>query len=270
MFDAMLAGLVLNYIVKMVPALKQTPIIGALAVLGFLIMPKISKSIPPIIGVLVFGIIGLWIGGSVPPMKEAVFVLPQTVLPSFTFNAFISITIPIAALILSNDIAVALAALRKNDYKPPADRILVVSGLATVFVSFFGGHAAAVGGMMSAVCSQEEAGPKDKRYWAAVVSGGLVLMFGAFAWAAISLIEVLPHSFITILAGFTLLGVLMNNLQSAFSETAYRYSTVFAFAIAVSNVSFLGVAAPVWSLIFGVLSAKILGEGKFQQRLENS
>ncbi len=86
-------------------------------------------------------------------------------------------------------------------------------------------------------------------------------MFGLFAWWAVSFIEVLPLSFITIIAGFTLIGVLMNSLQSAFSESTYRYSTVFAFAIAVSNVTFLGIAAPVWSLVIGVLSAKILREG---------
>ncbi|MBP1154988.1 MULTISPECIES: benzoate/H(+) symporter BenE family transporter [unclassified Paenibacillus] len=261
MLDAMLAGLVLTYIVKMVPALKQAPIIGGFALLGFLAMPKLSKKIPPIIGVLLFAVIGLWISGSYTPMNEAAFVWPQTVMPSFSTNAFISITIPVAVLILSNDIAVALAALRKNGYEPPANRILAISGLATTFVGFFGGHAAVVGGIMSAICSQDEAGPKHKRYWGAAVSGGLVLLFGLFAWGAVSLIEVLPPSFITIVAGFTMVGVLMNSLQSAFSESSYRYSTVFAFAIAVSNVSFLGIAAPVWSLMFGVFSAKILGEG---------
>ncbi|MED4603765.1 benzoate/H(+) symporter BenE family transporter [Paenibacillus validus] len=261
MLDAMLAGLVLNYIVKMVPALKQAPLIGGLAVFGFLIMPKISKKIPPIIGVLVFGIIGLAVSGSLPPMKEAVFAWPQTVMPTFTAHAFISITIPVAVLILSNDIAVALAALRKNGFELPVNRILVISGLATSFVGLFGGHAATVGGMMSAICSQDESGPKHKRYWAGVVSGSLVLVFGLFAWWAVSFIEVLPLSFITIIAGFTLIGVLMNSLQSAFSESTYRYSTVFAFAIAVSNVTFLGIAAPVWSLVIGVLSAKILREG---------
>jgi benzoate membrane transport protein len=261
MLDAMLAGLVLNYIVKMVPAFKQAPVIGAFAVVGFLIMPKLSQKIPPIIGVLVFGITGLLISSSFPPLKEAVFVWPQTIVPDFTVNAFVSITIPVAILILSNDIAVALAALRKNGYELPVNKILIISGLATVFVGFFGGHAAVVGGMMSAVCSQEEAGPRNKRYWAAVVSGALVLLFGLFAWGTVLLIEVLPPHFITIIAGFTLIGVLLNSLQSAFSEASYRYSTVFAFAIAVSNVTFLGVAAPVWSLVTGVLSAKILGEG---------
>ncbi|NOU91656.1 benzoate transporter [Paenibacillus sp. LMG 31456] len=262
MLDAMLAGLVLNYIVKMVPAFKQAPVIGLFALAGFLIMPKISQKIPPIIGVLVFGIIGLSLSSSFPPLNEAVFVWPEAIMPTFTVHAFVSITIPVAILILSNDIAVALAALRKNGYELPVNKILVISGLATVIVGFFGGHAATVGGMMSAVCSQEEAGPRHKRYMAGVVSGSIVLLFGLFAWGTVLLIEVLPLHFITIIAGFTLVGVLLNSLQSAFSETSYRYSTLFAFAIAVSNVTILGVAAPVWSLICGVLIAKILGEGK--------
>lgn len=270
MLDAMLAGLVLNYIVKMVPALKQAPLIGGFALFGFLVMPKISKKIPPIIGVLVFAIVGLLLSGPLPPMKEAMFVMPQTVMPSFTAHAFVSITIPVAVLILSNDIAVALAALRKNNFELPANRILVISGLATTLVGFFGGHAATVGGMMSAICSQDEAGPKNKRYWAAIVSGALVLLFGLFAWGAVAFIEVLPLAFITIIAGFTLIGILMNSLQSAFSESAYRYSTVFAFAIAVSNVTFLGIAAPVWSLVFGVISAKLLKEGSDSRRAESS
>ncbi|MCR8629957.1 benzoate/H(+) symporter BenE family transporter [Paenibacillus radicis (ex Xue et al. 2023)] len=262
MLDAMLAGLVLNYIVKMVPAFKQAPIIGLFALTGFLVMPKISQKIPPIIGVLAFGIIGLSVSSSFPPLNEALFVWPQPIAPTFSLQAFVSITIPVAILILSNDIAVALAALKKNDYELPVNKVLVISGLATCLVGFFGGHAATVGGMMSAVCSQEEVGPRHKRYWAAVVSGSLVLLFGVFAWGTVLLIEILPLHFITIIAGFTLVGVLLNSLQSAFSETSYRYSTLFAFAIAVSNVTFLGVAAPVWSLVCGVLIAKILGEGK--------
>ncbi|MFE5320817.1 benzoate/H(+) symporter BenE family transporter [Paenibacillus sp. NPDC056579] len=262
MLDAMLAGLVLNYIVKMVPAIKHAPVIGLFAVAGFLIMPKVSKKIPPIIGVLGFGIIGLLISSSFPPLQEMEVVWPSTIIPAFTVNAFVSITIPVAILILSNDIAVALVALRKNGYELPVNKILIISGLATVIVGLFGGHAATVGGMMSAVCSQEDAGPRHQRYWAAVLSGALVLLFGLFAWGTVLIIEILPMEFITIIAGFTLIGVLMNSLQSAFSESNYRYSTVFAFAIAISNVTFLGVAAPVWSLVFGVLTAKVLGEGE--------
>jgi benzoate membrane transport protein len=262
LIDAMLAGLILNYVVQIVPTLKDAPLVGGMAIFGFFIAPRISKAIPPLLGVLVFGVIGLFIGTDFPAIQPAAFSLPQWVNPQFTVNGFISIAVPMAVLILSNDIAVALAALRKNGYQPPVNKTLVMSGLGTSFVGLFGGHAVNIGGMMTALCSSEEAGPKEKRVGAAIVSGGLVALFGLFAWKVVVIIELLPVSFITLLAGFSLLAVLLGNLQSAFSNSAYRYSTLFTFVIAISNVAFLGISSPVWSLLVGVLTVKILGEGE--------
>jgi benzoate membrane transport protein len=262
MIDAMLAGLVLNYVVNIVPAFKASPLVGGMAILGFFIAPKISNSIPPLLGVLIFGILGLFIGYDFPLIHPTEFSLPQLVRPSFTFNGFISIAFPVAVLILSNDIAVALAALKKNGYNPPVNKTLIFSGLGTLFVGFFGGHAVNIGGMMTALCSSDEAGPKEKRLGAAIVSGVLVALFGLFAWKVIVIIELLPSSFITLLSGFALLGVLLNSLRSAFSESSYRFSILFVFVIAISNLSFLGISSPVWSLLVGVVSAKFLGEGQ--------
>jgi benzoate membrane transport protein len=134
--------------------------------------------------------------------------------------------------------------------------------LGTSFVGFFGGHAVNIGGMMTALCSSEEAGPKESRVGAAIISGGIVALFGIFAWKVIAIIELLPSSFITLITGFSLLGVLLNSLKSAFSESSYRYSILFSFVIAISNVSFLGISAPVWSLLVGGIAAKVLREGK--------
>ncbi|QGR00271.1 benzoate transporter [Paenibacillus psychroresistens] len=262
MIDAMLAGLVLKYVVDIVPSFKASPFVGGMAILGFFIVPKISKSFPPLLGVLIFGILGLFIGYDFPIMHPTAFSLPQIITPSFTFNGFISIAFPLAVLVLSNDIAVGLTALKNNGYKPPVNKVLIFSGLGTFFVGFFGGHAVNIGGMMTALCSSEEAGLKEKRIVAALVSGGLVALFGLFAWKVIVIIELLPASFITMLSGFALLGVLLNSLKSAFSVPAYRYSILFVFIIAISNISFLGISSPVWSLLVGVISAKILSEGK--------
>jgi benzoate membrane transport protein len=267
LIDAMLAGLILNYVVQIVPTLKDAPLVGGMAILGFFIAPRISKAIPPLLGVLVFGVIGLFIGTDFPAIQPAAFSLPQWVNPQFTVNGFISIAVPMAVLILSNDIAVALAALRKNGYQPPVNKALVMSGLGTSFVGLFGGHAVNIGGMMTALCSSEEAGPKEKRVGAAIVSGGLVALFGLFAWKVVVIIELLPTSFITLLSGFSLLAVLLGNLQSAFSNSAYRYSILFAFVIAISNVTFLGISSPVWSLLVGVLTVKLMGEGKKSDNL---
>lgn len=265
MIDAMLAGLILNYVVHIVPAFKESPLVGGLAILGFFIGPRISKWISPLLGVLIFGVLGLFIGYDFPIVQTTEFSLPQLVVPTFTLNSFITIAIPLAVLILSNDIAVALAALKKNGYHPPVNKTLVFSGLGTLIVGLFGGHAVNIGGMMTALCSSDEAGPKEKRLVAAIVSGGLVALFGLFAWKMIVIIELLPSSFITLLSGFALLGVLLNSLRSSFSEPSYQLSILFVFVIAISNLSFLGISAPVWSLLVGVISAKLLGEGKFSK-----
>ncbi|MGO4270219.1 benzoate/H(+) symporter BenE family transporter, partial [Paenibacillus sp. TAF58] len=115
-------------------------------------------------------------------------------------------------------------------------------------------------GMMSALSSGEDAGPKDQRFWAAIVSGTLVTLFGIFAWIIIDIIELLPSSFVILITGFSLVGVLLNSLQSAFSDKKFRFSTVFTFIIAISNVTLLGVSSPAWALIVGLGTAKLFGE----------
>jgi benzoate membrane transport protein len=262
LIDAMLAGLVLHYVVNIVPAIKESPFVGGMAVLGFFIVLIISKQIPPLFGVLIFGVLGLFIGYDFPVVPQAEFSLPQMVIPSFTVRGLFSISIPVAVLVLSNDIAVAVAALKKNGFNPSINKTLVFSGLGSSVAGFFGGHAVNVGGMMTALCSSEEAGPKENRFGAALVSGGLVTLFGVFAWKAIVIIKVLPSSFVTLITGFALMGVMLNSLQSAYTESSYRYSILFAFVIAIANVSFLGLSSPVWSLLVSGIVSKLLGEGK--------
>ncbi|OMF37487.1 benzoate transporter [Paenibacillus sp. FSL H8-0548] len=262
LLDAMLAGLIFNHIVKIVPAFKESPFIGGLAVLGFLLFPKIFKKCPPILGVVCMGMLALWIGYDFPAADQIPFALPHIISPVFSWNSFISLALPISLLILSNDLFVALAALRKNGYEPSAIKAITISGVATSLVGWLGGHSVNVGGMMSMLCSSEEAGPQAKRYYSGIVSGVLVALFGLFAWKVIAFMKILPLSFILIVTGFSLLGVFIQSMQSAFSKQQFSYSTVIAFAIAVSNVSFLGISAPVWSLVVGLFMMKWFREGK--------
>lgn len=265
LIDAMLAGLILNYVVGIVPAMKEIPVAGACAVAGFFLTARMFKTIPPIFGVLALGGLGLWMTAGLSPMPAAEFVIPQAVVPSFTLQGFLSVTVPCTVLILSNDVAVGLAALKKNGFEPPVNRTLVASGLTTAAAGFFGGHATNIGGMMSALCSSEEAGPKDKRYIAGVVSGILVAVFGILAWVLVGVIQSFPLSFIQLVTGFSLVGVLLNSLTASYAGSEYRYSALFSFIIAISNVTFLGVSAALWSLIAGTITARILGEGTSQR-----
>ncbi|MGZ9584873.1 benzoate/H(+) symporter BenE family transporter [Paenibacillus marinisediminis] len=263
--DAMLAGLIFIHIVKIVPTFNTAPIVGGMALLGFFLVPKIFKQVPPVLGVIAFALIGLWISFDFPPYENIPFSMPSLIVPSFSMNGFVSIALPLTILVLSNDLFVALAALRKNGFEPSIRKTITINGIASALAAFVGSHAINIGGMMTTLCSSDEAGPRKHRYYAAIVSGILVALFGLFAWKVIAFINILPLSFIHLITGFSLLGVFIQSMQSAFSDSSYRYATAFTFVIAVSNVSFLGISAPVWCLLVGSLTAKWLGEGKVKQ-----
>ncbi len=267
MIDAMLAGIVLHYVVGIVPAIKQLPLVGCLSLLGFIVVPKLVKGVPPLLGMLVLGLLGLAVSYDFPAIGQAQWVSPRWISPAFTANGFISIAVPVAILIISNDIAVALSALKKNGYQPPVNQTMMWSGLGTLLVGLFGGHAVTVGGMMTTVCSSEEAGERKGRIWASVLCGVLVMLFGLFAWALIAVIVVLPPAFVALLSGFSLVGVLAGSLQAVFSDSTYRYSTLFAFVIAIANISFFGVSSPVWALLIGCATMLLLKEGHASIRL---
>ncbi|WP_318506933.1 benzoate/H(+) symporter BenE family transporter [Bacillus sp. T3] len=57
-------------------------------------------------------------------------------------------------------------------------------------------------------------------------------------------------------AGISLIGVLLSSLQRGFSGEKYRMSALFAFVIALSNLSFFHISAPVWGLLVGAVIAK--------------
>jgi benzoate membrane transport protein len=186
------------------------------------------------------------------------FVLPAPQLPVFDPLSLFSVSIPLALLILSNDAAVGIGALEQNDYPPPVNQVIIFSGIFSIITSFFGGQSANIAGMMTAICSDNEAGPKEKRYMGAVVSGIIILLFGLFAWKLVPWIQALPSEFVAMLVGFALLGVFGNSLSVGFSKPTMKLSAAFTFVIAVSNITIFNISAPVWALILGTLIARFV------------
>ncbi|WP_066259321.1 benzoate/H(+) symporter BenE family transporter [Neobacillus drentensis] len=254
---AMLGGLVTNYVVQIVPDVKAMPIVGGAALLSFFISTKISNRIPAVMVAVVVGFITLFLTQDLHSASKGIaFFLPSVQTPEFTWMGLITLGLPLAMLILSNDVAPGIGALESSDFEPPIRKIVSFSGVFSIIASFFGGQSANIAGMMTAICSSSDAGLKSKRYMAAVVSGVLTLFFGVFAWKIVPFIQSLPEAFVSMLAGFALMGVLISSLQQGFSENKYRLSALFAFLIALSHVSFFHISAPVWGLVVGAIIAK--------------
>ncbi|MEH7130906.1 benzoate/H(+) symporter BenE family transporter [Neobacillus drentensis] len=254
---AMLAGLVTNYVVQIVPDVKTMPIVGGAALLSFFISTKISNRIPAVMVAVMVGFITMFLTQDLHSASKGIaFFLPSVQTPEFTWMGLITLGLPLAMLILSNDVAPGIGALESSDFEPPIRKIVSFSGVFSIIASFFGGQSANIAGMMTAICSSSDAGMKSKRYMAAVVSGVLTLFFGVFAWKIVPFIQSLPEAFVSMLAGFALIGVLISSLQQGFSDNKYRLSALFAFLIALSHVSFFHISAPVWGLVVGAIIAK--------------
>ena len=259
--SVMLAGMITKYMVTFIASVHQIPLVGGISVVSYFIFSKWNKRIPPMVAAIMTGFILLLL---TQPLNSgglaSAFVFPTPQLPVLNLLSFLSVSIPLALLILSNDAAVGIGALEQNNYCPPVNRVIAFSGIFSIITSFFGGQSANVAGMMTAICSDEEAGPKDKRYMGAVVSGIIILLFGLFAWKLVPLIQALPSAFVSILVGFALLGVFGNSLSVGFSKPTMKLSTSFTFVIALSSITVFNISAPVWALLIGTFISRYVEE----------
>lgn len=257
--SAMLAGMITKYMTNYIVSTSQLLLVGGSSLLVFLFFSKGNKRIPPMVAAVITGVILLLLTYTISSNGMSIeFIFPQVQVPVFNLTSFLSVAIPLALLILSNDCAVGIGALEQNDYHPPVNQIVGLSGVFSIITGFFGGQSANIGGMMTAICACEEAGPREKRYMGAVISGSIILTFGLFSWKVVPWIQALPGSFIAILVGFSLLGVFVNSLQISFSRPTMKLSATFAFMIALANITILNMSAPVWSLLVGTLIARYI------------
>lgn len=266
--DAMLAGIIAHYIIGLVPAFSENPLVGLLALVGFFLIPKLFKALPSIVGVIVLGLIGLLFTEQFSAVQQLDFHMPQLTMPQFTWQGFIALSLPISVLVLSNDLAVGLASLNKQSYEAPTNRIIAYSGIASMLGGLFNGHSINMGGMMTTMCSSEVVGKKNERYRAAMLSSVLCTLFGIFAWLIVPYVTILPSYFIAIIIGYSLLGIFMNSMHEAFGNSQYRFSVLFSFIISAAGITMLGISAALWALIVGAITARVLKEHEPQEKLQ--
>lgn len=257
--SAMLAGMITVYVVRLISSVHELPVVGIPALLSYFIFIRWIKRIPAVLGAVLVAGTAVFLTQNITIISmESLSIYPALYKPEFTVIGLLTIAIPLVLLILSNDAAPGIGALKSTEYNPPIKKIVSASGIFTMITAFFGGQSANVAGMMTAICAGEESGPKQKRYMASVVSGFIILLFGVFAWWIVPFIKALPVSFISMLAGFALIGVLGSSLQMSFSDQRFRLSSTFAFVITLSGVSFYYISAPILALVMGSAIYKLI------------
>jgi len=261
----MIAGAMLRFGTGIVTSTAALPIICGAALVGFFI-PIFLKKFPPVLGAMVFGVAALIITGGFN-MADASFsyIAPQLVLPHFNPALVLSVSIPIAALVIGGDgNAQAIGVLYTQKYKVPINAMTVISGFGGIAAGLVGAHNANIAGPMTAICSSEAAGDaKEGRYTAAVMNGIFFGSFGVLASFAIAFVRVIPGQLIGVLAGLAMINVLISCFQGGFNTGKCKMGAFAALIIAASNVTILSIGSAFWALIGGVLVSLICEKKDF-------
>lgn len=255
----MVGGVLTKFVLTMMEPIGTDPLLAIMVLIGFLILPRLFKKTPPIILALLVGIISSLVFKRIELTSISFdYILPRMVMPKLNIQAIVSISIPLSLLIMGSENAQAIGILKSQGYKAPINNMTIASGLGSMAAALFGGHSANIAGPMTAICSSEEAGEnQDTRYIASIINGLIFIIFGVFASIALNLVTILPRAFISLIAALSMLGVLTKSLEKTFSTSRFKMGSIFAFVIAISNISIFNIGAPVWALIIGFIVALI-------------
>ncbi|GHB30054.1 benzoate/H(+) symporter BenE family transporter [Salinicola rhizosphaerae] len=260
---AMIAGALIRFGVGAVESVGAAPLVAGTALIAFFLTSRFLRSVPPVLVAAVVGFVVAYASGAVQTANvDIAMVAPQFTLPVFSLDAFMAISVPLAALVLGAENAQATGVLLAEGYRPPINAMTIVSGIGGVLAGLLGGHNANIAGPMTAICASEQAGEaRDRRFGATIVNGVLFCAFGLFAGAAVPIIMALPKALIASVAGVAMIGVLIAALQQAFDrQVGYQVGAFVALVVAMSKLSLLGISSPFWALVAGIIISSILRE----------
>ena len=78
----------------------------------------------------------------------------------------------------------------------------------------------------------------------------------------------MPSVIIAVIAGLAMLGVLINSLKTAFSDSKFQMGAFFALIIGMSGVSFFNISAPLWAIIGGILVSVLIENEHFSPKIK--
>lgn len=187
--------------------------------------------------------------------QGAGIAMPVFIMPVFDVSVLISVGLPLYLVTMSSQNMAGVAVLRGAGYRAHVSSALNVTGFLTTVLAPFGGFAFNLAAITAAICANEEAGEDPKtRYWAPVFSGLMYILLGIFGAAVIGLFLAAPKVFVAVLAGLALLPTIAASLSASLATPAHREAALITFLTTVSGISFFGIAAPVWGLLFGALA----------------
>jgi benzoate membrane transport protein len=249
----LLAGSTLPFVAGIFTGMGSEPVVIGVAFLAFVIGRKYFEArVPSIFLSLVVGITAAAILGKFDAGAGVVGPsLPVLTSPVFTWDALLTATPVMVVVIVLQSNVPSLIFLRAEQYHPPSRLVDYVSGLGTMAASFLGPSGLSLSLPATAMVAGPDAGPHQNRYRTVVLASAAFLAITPLAMFAGAAAGVLPLELLVAIAGLAVIGVLASALKRITSGPL-TLGPLVAFAVAVSDLSMLGLGSYFWSLVFGV------------------
>lgn len=257
---AMLAGILFSFGSALFTSLQEQPLLVLAMFVTYLLCKRVSPRYA-VLAVLLVGV-GLVIGRGELSADAWVIGLatPVWITPQFSPMAILNIGVPLAVVALTGQFIPGMALLRSSGYgRVPARPLLAGCGLGSLLLAPYACHGLALGAITAAICTGREAHERpERRYMAGVVGGLFYLLFGLFGATLVSLFTAFPQALVAALAGLALFGAIAASLAGAMAVPQEREAALVAFLVTASGMSFLGLSAAFWGLIFGLFAHWLL------------
>ncbi len=263
---AMVAGVFLEFGLDWIKALGSDPWVTGPMTVAFILLSwnaNIAKRFPPMIGVLLVGIIAVSFAGSFSPDTELEYVIitPTIIRPEFSWMTMVELVVPIAVTVLAAQNAQGIVILRNVGHNPPTNLITAACGGASIITAFFGTVSTCLTGPVNAILSS--GGKLEQQYIAAIIIGIFAILFGLHAPLMTKLLLAMPASFIATLAGLALIRVLQSAFVVSFGGS-FTLGALVSFLVTLADQSIFNIGAPFWGLVFGVATSWLLEKKDFE------
>lgn len=257
--SAMMAGILFQFGVGVFLSLEPVPALAIGMLVAYLAFKRLTPRYSLILLLIVGVVLAVVLEGASLRGVSVQLAEPQFIRPEWTWNATLSLAIPLVLVSLTGQFLPGMAILRTSGYNIPAKPIVTLTSLTSFATAFFGGITTVVAAITAAICTGKEAHEDpDKRYVAGVANGVFYLVGGTFAGTIVLLFTSLPGEFVAILAGLALIGAITSNISAFAAQKGHLEASVITFIATASGISFLGLGSAFWGVVVGVLAYQLL------------
>jgi benzoate membrane transport protein len=257
--SGMMAGILFQFGVGAFQSVPKTPLLSLSMIAAYLGLKRLLPRYCLVLLLLLGLMLAVFLEGADLSSVRLLIAKPVFIAPAWSWNATLSLAIPLVLVSLTGQFLPGFAILRHAGYSTPARPILSSLSVASLVVSVFGGITIVVAAITAALCTGENAHHDPaKRYVAGIASGIFYLLGATFAGSIVLLFTALPGAFISVLAGLALITAIGTNIAGVAAHPAEREAAVITFLATASGMSYLGLGSAFWGVVLGGLAFVLL------------